>query len=97
MKLILQLSKISLLSSDGVKYRPMTLKGCTSEVGAPSAHSHKYGQLFPLCADYTATVLTGGNFIAENSGVQAPEPQMGLKQFMISGLPRHVLAYTWFL
>lgn len=41
--------------------------------------------------------LSGGNFPAQHSGVQAPEPQMGLKQFMISGLPRHVLAYTWFL
>lgn len=97
MKLISQLSKISLLRSDGVKYMPMILKGCTSEAGAPSAHSHKKEQLFPLGADCIATVLTGGNFIAENSGVQAPEPQMGLKQFMISGLPRHVLAYTWFL
>jgi hypothetical protein len=72
----------------------MILKDCTGEACPQFAHTQIKGGCSPLLLP---PELTGGNFPAEHSGRQAAEPQMGLKQFMVSGLPRHVLAYTWFL
>lgn len=86
------------LRSDVGKFIPMIWKDCTGEAGPRFAHAQIKGSYPPPHLLVTcAPELTGGNFPAEHSGRQAPEPQVGLKQCMISGLPRHVLAYTWFL
>lgn len=97
-KLILLFSKTSPLRCEGGKFTLMILRGCTSQAGTRSAPTPTVKGSCPLSVlTACAPVLTGGHFTAEHSGLQAREPHMGSKQFMISGLPRHVLAYTWFL
>lgn len=73
--------------------RLVTWDGDTCGLGF-NLHTPRYRR--PGLCTAPSPALTRGHFNAEHSGLQT-EPQMGLKQFMTSGLFRHVLAYTWFL